>query len=51
MQPNPLHEDPALRDLTGLGLLVLGVVTADWRVPVVLGLTVPLYVILARAHV
>ncbi|MGA4990246.1 hypothetical protein [Nonomuraea bangladeshensis] len=35
----------------GLGLLVLGVVTADWHVPVVLVLTVPLYVILARAHV
>ncbi|MFF0773436.1 hypothetical protein ACFYUK_31400 [Nonomuraea wenchangensis] len=41
--------------LTGLGLLVLGVVTADWRVPVVLGLVIglamPSWVALARARV
>ncbi|MEU4512010.1 hypothetical protein AB0G05_21145 [Nonomuraea wenchangensis] len=40
--------------LTGLGLLLLGVAMADWRVPVVLGLViglaVPSYVVLARAH-
>ncbi|GAA1707716.1 hypothetical protein GCM10009734_08230 [Nonomuraea bangladeshensis] len=44
MSPRPLI-------LTGLGLLVLGVATADWRAPMVLVPTVPLYAILARAHV
>ncbi|MEU6727829.1 hypothetical protein ABZ917_29360 [Nonomuraea wenchangensis] len=49
----PLSPRPLI--LTGLGLLVLGVVTADWRVPVVfglvIGLAVPSYAVLARARV
>lgn len=59
----PLTEDSPRREvsvpslpliLMGFGLLVLGVATADWRVPVllglVIGLAIPSYVVLARAQ-
>lgn len=37
----PASVSPRPLILTGLGLLVLGVATADWHVPVVLDLAVP----------